>query len=108
MVNVQAEWELDGEKHTAPAAQLLTDTRRETSPPETSWVFAGSYVDPDGTYAADMVGSLITSYHDYSTVIDVPRKWGRQDEFIYANTAILPPPGTDVRVRIKPVDSGKE
>ena len=79
---------------------LLKDNRTGESPPETAWVFVGSYIDANGSFLADQVGSLITNYHDNSTLIDLPLELGQVDDFMYANEAVIPPVNTEVDVRI--------
>ena len=68
--------------------------------PDTPWVFIGSYLDTEGGYVADYVGSILTNYHDRSSVLDCPLEQGQVDDFMYVNSSRVPPVGTPVEIRI--------
>mgnify|MGYP006915945840 CR=1 FL=1 len=102
MLDVFVSWNTpDGEREIR-ADELLMDIRTKRSMPRTGWVFVGSRIGSRGAYLADGHGSVMTSYHDFTSVIDNPLAAGRLDEYMYANETLVPKPGTSVRVRITP------
>ena len=68
---------------------------------ETFWIFSGSQV-LNGTFMADVEGSIITTYHDPFTIIDNPLSTGNDDTLYIVNSRIVPPKGTKARIIIKP------
>ena len=54
-------------------------------------------------YMGDEVGSILTNYHDRTSVIDNPLKSGQVDDYIFANSSAIPPLGTSVEILIIPV-----
>ena len=85
--------------------QCLMDKRTSESLPATQWIFTGSWVDEEGFYAADGIGSIVTNYNDSSAVIDCPLPLGRVDDYTFAIPAALPERGTTISLRIIPVAS---
>lgn len=102
-VKVYVTWETSEGRREVRLEQMLVDIRTGEPLPDTGWVFTGSYVDPQGIYMADEVGSLMTNFHDRSAVLDLPLEDGQVDDFLYANSEIIPPPGTEVEIRLIPV-----
>jgi hypothetical protein len=68
--------------------------------PDTPWVFIGSYLDTEGSYVADYVGSSQPNYHYRSSVLDCPLEAGQVDDYMYVNSSLVPPVGTPVEIRI--------
>lgn len=102
LVNVFVGWEAGSEPREMPIEACLMDQPTSRSLPSTAWVFTGSWLDPDGVYAADALGSIITNYHDPSAVIDCPLELGQADDYTFANPSRLPDVGTTVTIRIVP------
>jgi hypothetical protein len=71
-LHVDVEFQKDGKTVTLPAYRLMRDDKTKKEPPAFSWVFAGSRVMPDGKYAADITGYLLSVCNFDLTVIDVP------------------------------------
>jgi hypothetical protein len=108
LVNVFVSWDTPEGSREVRAESLLMDTRSGDKMPNTAWVFVGSRLSPLGEYHADGHGSIMTSYHDFTAVLDNPLGSGHLDEFMYANPSLIPNPGTSVRVRMTPTkESGK-
>ena len=108
MLDVTVRWDDEKGTHEAPAGRFLMDeSTSRTLEQQAAWVFVGSYIDPAGVYAADPVGSMVTNFHDFSTVIDLALDRGRLDDFMVANKAAMPAPGTPVRVTIKAAAGSK-
>lgn len=108
-VNVFVGWDTPEGMREVRAESLLMDIRTGEPMPKTAWVFVGSRLGPHGEYFADGHGSMMTSYHDYTAVLDNPLEAGRLDDFMHANSSLVPSPGTPVQVRISPArDNGKD
>lgn len=107
-VRITAAWSAAGATLEVPLEQMLMDVRTGNALEQTEWVFVGSYLDPHGGYVADDVGSLITNYHDRSTVIDLPLEGGRLDDYVFVNYHVVPPAGTAVEVRISPAETDRK
>jgi hypothetical protein len=54
------------------------------------------------TYAANYVKSLVTTYHDASSILENPHAQGVDDTVYYANERAVPPVGTPIRVTFRP------
>jgi hypothetical protein len=72
----------------------------------THWIFSGSRVI-NGTYMADMEGSIITTYHDPFTILDNPLPGGGNDELYVVNHDLVPPKGTQIELIIKAISKNK-
>lgn len=72
------------------------------------WIFAGSFLqeisnDPSqATYAANYVKSLVTTYHDASSILENPFPAGADDTLYYANDHAVPAVGTPLTVVFRP------
>jgi len=99
-------WQEKDGLHQVRVERFLKDNRTGTPLQDTHWVFTGSQFDPQGNYLAREVGSLITNYHDFTSVIDLPLEAG-QDDFMLADQDTLPAVGTEVQVRIVAVGEKK-
>ena len=68
------------------------------------WIFAGSFMQPvtgrpdQTTYAANYVKSLVTTYHDSTSILETSHPEGIDDTVYYANERSVPPVGTPVVV----------
>lgn len=107
-VRIAAAWSAAGATREVPLEQMLMDVRTGDPLEQSAWVFVGSYLDPHGGYVADDVGSLVTNYHDRSTVIDLPLEGGRLDDYIFVNYRVVPPAGTAVEVRVFPAENNRK
>lgn len=104
-VIVEVHWIDDvGTERTRRAEDWILDTTTEAPMPHVEWLFTGSFMqsvtgDPaDATYAADYVKSIVTTYHDSSTILENPLAKGNDDTVYYAHTDAIPPVGTPVTV----------
>ncbi len=70
--------------------------------PQLSWIYTGSIVQ-QGEFLAQVQGSIIAVFHDPAALIDNTDKEGCNDEIWFANQDNVPPPGTDVVVRISAI-----
>lgn len=104
-VIVEVAWKTaSGEERRVRAEDLIWNQAKNTTLPHLAWLFTGSFTQSvtgnaaDATYAADFVKSIITTYHDPSTVLENPLPDGRDDTLFFAYEKETPPVGTPVRV----------
>jgi hypothetical protein len=92
---------------TVPANRLMTDLRTGKEMPPMTWIFAGSRVMPDGNYAADVTGYVVSIVNFDLTMIDIPDLASSANETLAwgENASILPPRGTPVTMIIEPADA---
>jgi len=99
-----------GEEACVRAEDWVWNRREEKAMEPCSWIFAGSFVqslsdDPgQATYAADSVKSLVTTYHDATSILEIPDATGIDDTLYYANERAVPPAGTPVTVIFSPAE----
>jgi hypothetical protein len=104
-LQITMQYEKDGKTVSVPAWRWLRDVKtRKTAPPFT-WVFAGSRVLPDGKYAADITGYLISIVNFDYTVIDVPQIASSSNDLLEweRNPDITPKLGAKVWMILEPV-----
>lgn len=111
-VVVELEFEKDGKTQRVRAEDLVLNLASNQPMDRAGWVFTGSSFAPEldpetgkptgrKVYLANRYRSLITTYHDHTTLIDNPTLDGGNDELFVANSAALPPAGTAARVFIR-------
>src|SRR4051812_19214032 len=59
-LHIYMEYLKDGKLVSEPANRWMRDIKTKKVMPRTTWIFAGSRVMPDGTYAADSTGYLVS------------------------------------------------
>ncbi|MBL8842312.1 MAG: hypothetical protein JNL90_12380 [Planctomycetes bacterium] len=106
-VEVRVRWSTaDGAAHEARAEEWILDQQRGAVMEPVGWLFVGSYSQEGSggasNYAADQVKSLITTYHDASTILENPLKGGRDDALYEADARVVPPVGTRIVVSFTP------
>lgn len=99
-VSVFVRWEDSGNWKEYRAEKMVMNLQTAEALPDTPWVFIGSYLDTEGGYVADYVGSILTNYHDRSSVLDCPLEQGQVDDYMYVNSSVVPPVGTPVEIRV--------
>ena len=111
-IAIELEWR-DGEQ-TRKATGRSWVRDHKGNPPATDWVFAGSELvnDPvtgEKFYAADD-GDLITVANFPSSILDLPFASSDSDagRTFEANTPVLPPIGTSVRMWLSPIPNRSE
>lgn len=99
-VAVSVRWrDADGKEHRASATEWLWNPPRGAAARIGAFVFTGSSVQttPDGaTYAADASKTLVSTYHDASSVLESPASDANDDEAYAANVMAMPPVGTPI------------
>lgn len=107
-VIVEVAWKTAaGEERRRRAEDLIWNEAKKAAMEHVAWLFTGSFTqsvtgdDKDAAYAADYVKSIITTYHDPSTVLENPLPDGRDDTLYFVNERETPPAGTPVRVILR-------
>jgi len=103
-LQIVMEYEKDGKTVGEPAWKWMRDVHSKKSAPPFMWVFAGSRVMPDGKYAADVTGYLVSIVNFDLTVIDVPELASSSNDLLEweRNPDITPKAGTKVWMVIEP------
>ena len=103
-VRIRVAWTDEGgvEREARAEDWVWDDSRQDVMPPG-GWIFAGSFWQPvsndpsQSTYAANYVKSLVTTYHDASSILENPQLGGMDDTLYFANPRAVPAVGTPVR-----------
>lgn len=107
-VEIELRWkDADGRDARAFAEDWVWDERHGRSMPRGSWIFAGSYFEEGaspldggtsegGTFAADYVKSLATTFHDASSILENAQGEGFDDTVYSSNERAVPPVGTPI------------
>jgi hypothetical protein len=108
-VEIHVAWStIDGVAKRCRAEEWVWDQKRERAMEPGAWIFAGSFLQQasadatSATYAANYVKSLVTTYHDASSVLENPWLDGVDDTVYYSNERVVPPVGTPVTVSFAP------
>lgn len=101
---ITVEWKTpSGETKRVRAEDLVYDRSTESAMPTMAWVYVGSQMQPGPdpkkpTFAADAIKSLVTVYHDPTSIIENPLDSGQDDTLYFSNEKVLPAPKTPVTV----------
>ncbi len=92
----------DGKKNRKVTAELWLEKReggKKESPPM-DWRYTGSMV-MQGTFMAQVDGSIVSIYHDPAALIDHATPGGENDEIWFVRKGIVPAAGTPVTVIVR-------
>jgi hypothetical protein len=91
-------------KIVVPAYRLMRSVITKKEMPPMSWVFDGSRLTPDGRYAADFTGYVVSIVNFDLTMIDVPELASNANETLewQFNPDVVPATGTPVTMIIEP------
>ncbi len=108
-VNISVEFMKEGKLVTLPASALIRDIHTKRQQPPHSWIFTGSKLSPDGAYAADITGYLVSVVNFDLTTIDIPDLASSANETLEweINKAAAPVLGSAVTMIIAPAESAK-
>ncbi len=101
---ITVEWTTEaGATKRVRAEDLVYDRSTEKALEPMAWIYIGSQMQPGPDpsrplFAADAIKSLVTTYHDPTTIVENPMKTGDDDTLFFANEAATPPPRTPVTV----------
>jgi hypothetical protein len=103
-VDIWFEYQKDGKSIKVPAYRWMRDVKTKKQAPPMAWVFTGSRVMDDHTYAADATGCLIGVINNEYSVLDVPALKSRALEAreYERNPDLIPPTGTPVTMILSP------
>jgi len=101
-VQIAAEWEIDGKKHTSPLSQWFQNSDLRVPPPDLdTWIFNGSKIDNRG-FVAESEGSFIAVYADHNALFNSPAAGNHRDDLWISLPKNIPPEGTAVTLVITP------
>ena len=103
-LHLTCKYMLNGRAMEVPAYRLMRGLDSKKEMPPAVWVFDGSRVMPDGVYAADVTGYVVSICNFDLTMIDVPALVSNANETLEweTNTDLVPPKGTAVTMVIEP------
>jgi hypothetical protein len=104
-LQITMEYQKDGKTVADPAWRWMRDVHTKKAAPPFTWVFCGSRTLPDGKYAADMTGYLVSVVNFDLTVVDVPELASSSNETLEweRNPDVTPKVGTPLWMIIEPV-----
>jgi len=102
-LKLTCEFVRDGKRVRIPAYRLMRNVKTKAEMPASCWVFAGSATTPDGEYAADIRGHLISVVNFPDSTIDVPEVKSSSNETLEweVNRELAPPRDAKVWVVIE-------
>lgn len=102
-VEVTVRWkDASGAEQVAYAEDWVWDEKRHAAMQRAPWIYAGSFMQPVSgksdaeTFAADYVKSLVTTYHDASSILENPELDGIDDTVYFSNEKAVPAVGTPI------------
>ena len=103
-LQIFCEYQKDGQTVRDPAYRWMRNVKTKEPMPPLTWIFAGSRVMPDGVYAADTTGYLVSVVNFDLTVIDIPALASSANETLEweYNPDVVPPSGTKVTMILEP------
>lgn len=107
-LQIRVAWDDGGRTVEVPAYRLMRHMRTKREMPPQTWIFAGSRVMDDGSYAADATGYVVTIVNFDFALIDVPQIASSENARLLweLNDAVAPPPGTKVTMILEPIMAG--
>jgi hypothetical protein len=103
-LKISCEYFLSGKLMVVPANRMMRSVKTKQEMPPMSWVFDGSRILPDGRYAADLTGYVVSIVNFDMTMIDVPELASNANETLEweFNPDLVPPVGTAITMIIEP------
>ncbi|MGD1276035.1 MAG: YdjY domain-containing protein [Tepidisphaeraceae bacterium] len=107
-LKITCEFERDGKAQSVPAERMMRSMKTKQPMPPATWVFDGSRILPDGQYAADITGYVVSIVNFDLTMIDVPQLASNSNETLEweFNPDVCPKKGAAVTMIIEPVPGG--
>lgn len=104
------EFEKDGRQIRGTANRFMRDVQTHQPMPDLPWIFVGSQIMDDGTYAANLAGYVVSTVNFELTVIDVPALRSSANDTLEweADLDALPAEGTPVTMIIEPVGQDEQ
>jgi hypothetical protein len=103
-VKISCRYVLNGVPMDVPAWRMMRSVKTKKEMPRLDWVFDGSRMLPDGRYAADLTGYVVSIVNFDLTMLDVPELASNANETLEweYNPDLVPPRGTPVTMVIEP------
>jgi len=103
-VDIWFEYQKDGKSMKVPAYRWMRDVKTKKEATPMTWVFTGSKVMDDHSYAADTTGCLVGVINNELSVLDVPALKSRalESREYERNPDLIPPTGTVVTMILTP------
>jgi hypothetical protein len=103
-LKITCNFQLNGKAMSIPAYRMMRSMKTKEEMPPTVWVFDGSRVMPDGLYAADVTGYVVSICNFDLTMIDVPALVSNSNDTLEweCNPDLNPPKGSPVEMVIEP------
>lgn len=104
-LRISMEYQKDGKTVRDLAQHWMRDLKTKKEPPHFGWIFAGSRIMPDGKYAADVTGYIVSVVNFDLTVIDIPELASSANETLEweRNPDVAPKGGTKCWMIIEPI-----
>jgi hypothetical protein len=99
-IQIFVEWEHNGSLHQALINTMVLNQTDDRELSESAFVFTGSKV-VEGTYLAEMDGSIIAIYHDSRATLNSRDIHSNSDDVWIANESKMPPKNLPVLVRFQ-------
>lgn len=101
-LHIRCEWK-DGDKtKNVPLSDFIQNIDERKTPPDLdTWIFNGSRIDAEG-FAAEITGSIISTYVDRTAIINSPAKGNHRDDLWISMPANIPAEETKVTLIITP------
>jgi len=108
-LHIRCQYKFNGRAMDVPAYRMMRSIKTRNEMPAAVWVFDGSRVMPDGLYAADMTGYVVSICNFDLTMIDVPKMVSNSNETLEweYNPDLVPPKGTAVTMVIEPAPASE-
>jgi len=101
-IAIHCEWQNDGKTKRVPLSDFIQNIDERRTPPDLdTWIFNGSIIDQDG-FAAEITGSIISTYVDRTAIINSPAKGNHRDDLWISMPANIPAEETKVTLIITP------
>lgn len=99
---IHCEWQADGKTKRVPLSDFIQNIDERRTPPDLdTWIFNGSTIDQDG-FAAEITGSIISTYVDRHAIINSPAKGNHRDDLWISMPDNIPAEETKVTLIITP------
>jgi len=108
-LHITCKYQLNGKDMQVPAYRMMRSLDSKKEMPPSVWVFDGSRVMPDGVYAADVTGYVVSICNFDLTMIDVPALVSNANETLEweFNPDLVPAKGTAVTMVIEPAQASE-
>jgi len=105
-LNISCQYTLNGKAVDVPAWKMMRSVKDKTTMPPMTWVFCGSKVMDNGSYAADETSYTVSVVNFEYTLIDIPTLASNANETLEweRDPNMMPPKGTPVVMTIEPAE----